>query len=417
MSARRAVQRALGIGLAASLVLAVSAGALAGAQESSVAPQSPTLSTALINRMLACYVFVGGGSGVLISGDGLVVTNNHVIDNEDDISVRTVDGVTWPTTLLGTDPVGDIALLKIDEGARTTAHRTFTYAEFAVESDLIPGIPVVAVGNPFGLGDFDDLPTLTTGILSSGRIVRGDYTDAVQADAPVNPGNSGGPLFDLQGRLLGINGQIRSLTGFRINSGIALAVDAIQLHAFLPYLQQAKGGYARHTTLPDGLELKQGLSGVVVTSPGSSGLVRGDVLISINGRPASSVAACTGIFSSLPFQAGATCPVTFSRHGASQSLAMVLPHFPIPGLPYHGMSFTEDSGLTILDHVDGDSPAARAGLEAGDVVVKINAAPISSKISVLRAMISVEVGDPLQVTVRTRGGETKTVVLILAQHS
>jgi len=399
------------------LVLGLTAGALAGAAEPSMAPQSPTLSTALINRMLACYVFVGGGSGVLVSGDGLVVTNNHVIDNEDDISVRTIDGVTWPTTLLGTDPVGDIALLKIDETARMAAHRTFTYAEFAVDSDLVPGIPVVAIGNPFGLGDFDDIPTLTTGILSSGRIVRGDYTDAVQADAPVNPGNSGGPLFDLQGRLLGINGQIRSLTGFRINSGIALAVDAIQLHAFLPYLQQAKGGYARHTTLPDGLELKQGLSGVVVTSPGTSGLERGDVLSTINGRPASSVAACTGILSSLPFQAGTTCPVAYSRHGATQTLAMALPHLPIPGLPYHGMSFTEDSGLTILDHVDGDSPAARAGLEAGDVVVKINAAPISSKISVLRAMIAVEVGDPLQVTVRTRGGETKTVTLILAQHS
>ena len=406
---------ALAVGLALG-ALACCAGA-GTAAESSSAPESPTLSAALINRMFACYVFVGGGSGVLVSSDGLVVTNNHVIDNEDDISVRTVDGVTWPTTLLGTDPVGDIALLKIDEGARTTAHRTFTYAEFAVDSDLIPGIPVVAVGNPFGLGDFDDLPTLTTGILSSGRIVRGDYTDAVQADAPVNPGNSGGPLFDLQGRLLGINGQIRSLTGFRINSGIALAVDAIQLHAFLPYLQQAKGGYARHTTLPDGLELKQGLSGVVVTSPGSSGLVRGDVLISINGRPASSVAACTGILSSLPFQAGSTCPVTVLRHAKTQSVAMALPHFPIPGLPYHGMSFTEDSGLIILDHVDGDSPAARAGLEAGDVLLKINDARITSKISVLRALIAVEVGDQLQVTVRTHGGETKAVTLILAQHS
>jgi len=129
------------------------------------------------------------------------------------------------------------------------------------------------------------------------------------------------------------------------------------------------------------------------------------------------VAACEGIFSSLPYQPGVTCAVAFTRHHAAQTISMALPHLPIPGLPYHGMSFTDDSGLTILDHVDGDSPAARAGLEAGDVLLKINDARITSKISVLRALIAVEVGDQLQVTVRTHGGETKAVTLILAQHS
>jgi serine protease Do len=378
---------------------------------------APELSPALTSRMLSCYVFVGGGSGVLLSSDGLVLTNNHVIDGVENLSVRTLDGVSWPTRLLGTDPVGDIALLKIDPEALKATPRTFAYAEFAVASDLTPGIPVVAVGNPFGLGDFDDVPTLTTGVLSTGRIVRGDYTDAVQADAPVNPGNSGGPLFDLQGRLLGINGQIRSLTGFRINSGIALAVDAVQLRAFVALLKDAQGGYVRHTTAPAGMELAQTDHGVVVKKPGTSSLLENDVLVSIGGRAVGSKITATGLFQAVPFQDGVTTEVVVMRGAERKTLTLALPHLAIPGRPYHGLTFVEDEGQTVVEHVDGDSPAAKAGLLPGDIVTKIGDAPITSKITLLRAMVSVEVGDLLSITVRTRTGETKTVQVLLAQHS
>src|ERR1043165_9722229 len=186
---------------------------------------------AFAQRVLATYVFVGSGSGVLVSADGLVLTNHHVIDDLEDLTVRLANGASHASTLLGTDPVGDIALLRITDlkdGAR------LPFAPFAPVDAMRVGAEVVAIGNPFGLGDLDDTPTFTAGVLSAARIVRGDYTDAIQGDAPVNPGNSGGPLFDRAGQLLGINGQIRTVSGFRVNSGIGLAIASTQLAASLP---------------------------------------------------------------------------------------------------------------------------------------------------------------------------------------
>src|SRR4051812_29131498 len=237
---------------------------------------------AFAQRVLATYVFVGSGSGVLVSADGLVVTNHHVIDDLEDFTVRFANGATHPSTLLGTDPVGDIALLQITglkDGAR------LPYAEFAGVEAMRVGAEVVAIGNPFGLGDLDDTPTFTAGVLSAARIVRGDYTDAIQGDAPVNPGNSGGPLFDRAGHLLGINGQIRTVSGFRVNSGIGLAIASTQLSAFLPLLKQAEGGYVHHTAPPKGLVMKADNDGVAVVNPGDSPLSAGDRLLAIAGRP------------------------------------------------------------------------------------------------------------------------------------
>jgi S1-C subfamily serine protease len=379
-------------------------------------PSAGSLPPALVSTMLGAYVFIGGGSGVLIGHDGLVLTNNHVIDWMDDWTVRTADGATWPARLLGTDPVGDIALLQIDPEARKAANRSFAGVEFAPESAFVPGITVAAVGNPFGLGDFDDVPTITAGVLASRRIVRGDYTDAVQTDAPVNPGNSGGPLFDPQGRLLGINGQIRSLTGFRINSGIGLAITSPQLQAFVPLLQEAQGGYARHTAPPKGLELTQEKDGVAVKAPGESPLKVGDRLLRIGGRPAASLGASLGLFAALPWRQGASVEVVALRDGAETALDVPLARTPIPGRPYHGLSFSEDAGRTLIDHVDADSPASAAGIAAGSVVTKLAGKPVTTKITLLRALVGCEVGDRVELEVTDRVGQTKTVTVLFKQH-
>jgi S1-C subfamily serine protease len=405
--------------LAAALLAHVPAGAATATPPApaSSAADGPSLPAELVERMLAEYVFVGGGSGVLVSSDGVVVTNNHVIDGEDDLTVRTHDGLSWPSTLLGTDPVGDIAVLRIDPAVIAERHRAFAWAEFAPAEALVPAIPVVAVGNPFALGDFDDIPTVTAGVLNTGRIVRGDYTDAVQADAPVNPGNSGGPLFDLHGRLLGINGQIRSLTGYRINSGIGLAVDAPQLAAFVPLLEKADGGYVRHTAAPKDLKLSQGDQGVMVAAHGASPLQDQDLLISIDGRPAASVAAAMGEFCARPAVAGAAAKVLVKRGAVEITVLVPLGHTPIPGHPYHGIEFEEDEGNLIIEHVDSGSPADAAGVGAGDTVTAVAGTPAEGKISVLRAMLNLEVGDHLVLTLRTRDGGKRTVAVLLKQHA
>jgi S1-C subfamily serine protease len=390
---------------ACALLLALAAGAGLGAGEAAREDQR-----AFTARLLATYAFVGSGSGVVVSPDGLVLTNNHVIDGLDDLTVRFADGRSRPSRLLGTDPVGDIALLRISDASG------LAYADLAAADALRPGMPVLAVGNPFGLGDLDDVPTLTEGILSAARIVRDDYTDAVQSDAPVNPGNSGGPLFDRRGRVLGINGQIRTVSGFRVNSGIGLAIAATQLGAFLPLLAGAEGGYVHHTAAPKGLELKAGPDGVEVVNPGESPLSAGDRLVSVAGRPVTSVPTAIGLFSSLPWRAGVQLPVTVLRGGATQELPVPAARHPIPGRPWHGIEIDFRNGQVVVDGIEDDSPAEQAKLLRGEVLLSANGRALAAKIDWLKALVKLEVGDRLELVVQGKDGAERTLGLLLRQH-
>jgi len=157
---------------------------------------------------------VGLGSGFFISEDGYVVTNNHVVDGSSDFMVTDADGTEFPAKLIGKDPKTDLALLKVD------SDKKFTYVEFAPGKVRV-GEWVMAVGNPFGLGG-----TVTTGIVSAlGRdIGASSYDDFIQIDASVNKGNSGGPTFNLNGQVIGINTAIYSPSGGSV--GIAFAIPA-----------------------------------------------------------------------------------------------------------------------------------------------------------------------------------------------
>lgn len=365
---------------------------------------------AFAQRVLATYVFVGSGSGVVVSADGLVMTNHHVIDDLEDFTVRFATGASYASELLGTDPVGDIALLRITGLKNGTK---LPFAPFAPVEAMRVGAEVVAIGNPFGLGDLDDTPTYTAGVLSAARIVRGDYTDAIQGDAPVNPGNSGGPLFDRAGQLLGINGQIRTVSGMRVNSGIGLAIASTQLSAFLPLLEKAEGGYVHHTFQPKGLELKAENDGVVVVKPGDSPLSAGDRLLTIAGRPALSVDSARGLFSSLPYRPDTVIPVTVRR--GDQELALMVPaaRQTIPGRPYHGIEIDEKAGRILIDHLDDDSPGQDAKLVIGEQVLKANGRELKKKIDWLKAVVPLEIGDRLVLEIAGKDGATRTVTLRL----
>src|SRR4029453_5290013 len=165
------------------------------------------------------------GSGFFISPDGYVVTNNHVVEDAEDITVTMEDGAKSPATLIGTDPRTDVALIKVKaEG------KTFPYVEFS-QKDPRVGDWVLAIGNPFGLGG-----TVTAGIISAHNrdIGSGPY-DYLQIDAAVNRGNSGGPSFDLDGNVVGVNTAIFSPSGG--NVGIAFAVPAALVKEVVGELQ------------------------------------------------------------------------------------------------------------------------------------------------------------------------------------
>ncbi len=360
-------------------------------------------------RAVASYVFVGGGSGVVIDPSGLVLTNNHVIAGEDELTVRWSDGVSSPARVLGIDPVGDLALLSAPrpDGPAAAA------AEMGTAADLVPGAAVLAVGNPFGLGDLDDVPTLTRGVLGSGRLVRGDYADCVQVDAPVNPGNSGGPLFSASGKLLGINGQIRSRTGFRINSGIGLAIACTQITDFLPLLRDAEGGFVHHAARPEGLELSNGPRGPTVHAPGASGLQIGDILLSVAGRPAASAEQAYGCIQALAWRDGLLVQMTLQR--GEQSLTVQIPaqRGVIPGRPYYGWVIAERADRVQIAGIDPDSPAQLAGLRRGDVLTAVDGKPLTKRIDLLRALIRTGPGDRLRITRHAPDGSDQEVTLIV----
>src|ERR1700722_19689667 len=164
------------------------------------------------------HLSMAQGSGFFISADGYIVTNNHVVDHATDVTVTTTDGKTIAAKVIGTDPKTDLALLKVKEGDN------YPFVNFASQSPRV-GDWVIAVGNPFGLGG-----TVTAGIVSArGRdIGSGPYDDFLQIDAPVNRGNSGGPTFNSEGEVVGVNTAIFSPSGGSVGIGFAIASDVVQ---------------------------------------------------------------------------------------------------------------------------------------------------------------------------------------------
>ncbi len=238
----------------------------------------------------------GGGSGVILDERGTVLTNFHVVmgsmkgPRPGRMKCGLPGGRILPARVLGIDPGGDLALLRLQgrEGER------FPWAPLGSESDLEPGDFVLAMGNPFLLAA-DFTPTVTLGIVSGlGRYMPGTkgmlvYPDCIQTDAAVNPGNSGGPLFDMQGRVVGINGRISIGPRGRVNAGVGFAVSADLARRFLPDLLAGK--VCSHGSLRvDAREMggKKGLLVAAIEEDGpawNAGIREGDFLLALDGRP------------------------------------------------------------------------------------------------------------------------------------
>lgn len=354
---------------------------------------------AAIKRALKAYVFIGsGGSGVLISADGYILTNDHVAGSAPTARVRTRDGTVHIAKLIGTDPYGDISLLKIDVPEGTQ----FDFIAFGDSDKARVGDTAIAVGNPFAMSNTDERPTVTVGILSAlnrPQIEKG-LPDTVMTDAPINPGNSGGPLISIDGKLIGINGQIATRYDTRSNTGIGYAISINQIKRFMPILRAAKGGMVRHGWLKgmtfenkspipqvkamgglgalhilrfrDPIKYALSYEGSAIQDPGptgkAAGLQAGDVITAVDGWETCSPLQALARMISYPADVEVT--LTIKRGEAKQSVKVKLDPFIIRGRPDIGVRFVASTGahLEFFDIKEGGQ-AAKAGIQEGDRLV------------------------------------------------
>ncbi len=359
-----------------ALVLALASPAIAEDDLLRAARAEERRLTQAIQSALKAFVFVGGGgSGVLISPDGFILTNDHVAGGAHKWRVRTSDGALRYARLVGTDPFGDVALLKID------GVKALPYLEMGDADKLKTGQPVLAIGNPFALSNMDEKPTVTIGVVSAlHRYNRSRYTDAIMTDAALNPGNSGGPLITMNGLLVGINGQIRTRFEVRSNTGIGYAITTNQIQNFLPVLKKARGGFVKHgyipglaVSSPDSLVRPPRVGGVDKKSLAEKvGFKKGDRLLAINGRETKTTNRFYGLM--LTFPAGKRISVTVERDGGRLEIPVSLDPVPIPGEPDLGVSFLKVGAAAnslVVNKVVADSQAAKAGLKVGDRLISM----------------------------------------------
>ena len=331
------------------------------------------------------------GSGVIVdAGNGLVLTNAHVIDNAQKITVNLLDGREFKAEVVGSDPETDIAVIKI-------ASDDLIGINLAESNDLRVGDFVIAIGNPFGLGQ-----TVTSGIVSalgrSGLGVTG-YEDLIQTDASINPGNSGGALVDLNGRLVGLNTAIYSGTGGNIGIGFAIPIDMVkqvmsQLVEFGEVTRGFIGVEYQNLTreLSQAFGLDQYLEGVVLVevldgSPaGKAGLEVGDVITRINNKRIKNAIQFDNEIAMN--RAGAEVDISYLRRGSQKSISLLIGTNEVPDnktilknerfsnttvgeIPRESELYDKVSGIMIYSLKKG-SRTWSSGLREGDIIVSVN---------------------------------------------
>jgi serine protease Do len=371
---------------------------------------------------------MGQGSGFFISADGYAVTNNHVVDKAESVEVTMDDGKTYTAKVIGTDPKTDIALIKVD------GRSDFPHVALGERPPRV-GDWVMAVGNPFGLGG-----TVTAGIVSArGRdIGAGPYDDFIQIDAPVNKGNSGGPTFDVDGNVIGVNTAIYSPSGGSV--GIAFAIPADTVKAVVTQLRD-KGSVTRgwigvqiqpvNADIADSLGLKKA-EGALVAEPQSdgpavkAGIQSGDVITAVNGQPVkdardlakriSNIAPGTKVTLGLVSKGTEkTIEVTLGELPREQRQARATPddrsdsgtEVPRLGLSLAPAGKVAGAGSdgVVVTQVDPDGPAAAQGFRTGDVILDVAGKRVVSPEEVRKAFADARSGGKRTVLLRVKSGE------------
>jgi serine protease Do len=379
------------------------------------------------------HYVTGQGSGFFISADGYAVTNNHVVDHAKSVEVTTDDGKTYTAKVIGTDSKTDLALIKVD------GHDDFSFVKFAGKNPRV-GDWVIAVGNPFGLSE-----TVTAGIVSArGRdIGAGPYDDFIQIDAPINKGNSGGPSFNVEGQVVGVNTAIFSPSGGSV--GIGFAIPAETVTSVINQIKQDGhvtrgwlGVQIQQVTpdIADSMGLKKAV-GALVSQPqadspaAKAGIKAGDVITAVNGQE---VKTANDLARKVAEQApGSTAKLTVMRDNAEKTIDVTLGTMPEGhqakagaedhehenGLPKLGLQLApagsvEGAGGTgvVVTGVEPDSVAADHGFQTGDVILDVGGHSVSKPADVKSALRDAKSGGKHAILMRVKSGDqTKFVAL------
>ena len=363
------------------------------------------------------------GSGFIISADGYVVTNNHVVENATEVTLTLDDGRSVAASIVGTDKKTDLALLKIRDAG------TWPFVNFAGKSPRV-GDWVVAIGNPFGLGG-----TVTAGIVSArGRdIGSGPYDDFLQIDAPVNRGNSGGPTFNGAGEVVGVNTAIYSPSGGSVGIGFAIPADVaktviaalkdggtvsrgwmgVQIQPVTPEIAESLGLKARTGAL------------IAETQPNTpaaaAGLRSGDVIVSVNGEKIDTPRDLSRRIAALGPEKKAD--IVYLRDGAEKSASVKLGALPAdkradagPAARPEPAGMVTGFGLTlapsnngregvVIAEVDPEGAAARTGLRKGDVILDAGGKSVSRPADVRAAIDTAKKDGRKSVLLRVKSAE------------
>jgi serine protease Do len=365
---------------------------------------------------------LGQGSGFFISADGYAVTNNHVVDKAEHVDVTTDDGKTYTAKVIGTDDRTDLALIKVE------GRRDFPFVSLADKQPRI-GDWVLAVGNPFGLGG-----TVTAGIVSArGRdIGAGPYDDFIQIDAAVNKGNSGGPTFDLDGNVIGVNTAIFSPSGGSV--GIAFDIPAETVKAVIAQLKDhgsVTRGWIGVAIQPvtgeiaDSLGLKNA-RGALVAEPQSgspaqkAGIKAGDVIVSVNDESVTDARNLARRISAMA--PGTHVKLGIIRNGKEDTLTLTLGELPRErqaradtedrpsarsvDVPKLGLSLAptrNGEGVTVTQ-VDPNGTASDQ-FQTGDVILDVNGKSVTTPADVRRAVSDAQSDGKRSVLMRVKSGQ------------
>lgn len=372
------------------------------------------------------------GSGFIVDPSGYIVTNNHVVDHATSVTVRVADGDEYTAKIIGTDQLTDLALLKIDP------RKPLPAVPFGNSDKAEVGDWVMAVGNPFGLGG-----TVTAGIISArGRHIQaGPYDDFLQIDAPINKGNSGGPLFNLDGQVIGVNTAIYSPNGGSVGIGFAIPSSLVE-----PVVAQIreKGRVERgwlgvqiQIVTPEiadamGLDHRSGalVSNVVPNGPAeTAGVKSGDVIVGVDGKTVEDPQDLARLIAQAP--AGSDVELSLWRNGEKQAINVTTGEMPpqeqlaavesraLPGGLFHSEALGADlaaltperrAELDVPNDLNGvvlvgvgEGPALQKGLRPGDVIREVAHTAVTSP-------------RELDTLIRNASGDTNKAVLLLVNR-